>query len=304
MSSVTHDFIENGIHEFPFLLNQDACKALLDGAKATRVFGPDLFLSQAAFDADPQFKGVNPQPGRNLLHTLSEKAHFVEGHAGLRAGLSELLGPHYEILDKKFVCGVPESWIPDWLKARLLGNPVNNLGAYIKPQYRDITYFYGIDYHQDIIDWKDRSANFVTMYVYLDEVTAHDAPLFVLARSHKFGATIFPHKLNKINDHPIVWRYSDDVGNAMECEQQALLGPAGYVAMWHSALLHGTQPDTADQARLSLRYLVTKPDVTDRFGIDEVNDTLSGRLSLGTTRVDLNAEGAAVVKANTINTVR
>ena len=66
------------------------------------------------------------------------------------------VGEGYEILNKKIVCGVPESSVPPWLRARILGNPVNNLGAYVRPEYRDITYFYGIDFHQDLIDYKNR----------------------------------------------------------------------------------------------------------------------------------------------------
>ena len=33
------------------------------------------------------------------------------------------------------------------------GVNVANLGPYIKQKYRDITYFRGIDFHQDIIDY-------------------------------------------------------------------------------------------------------------------------------------------------------
>ena len=51
--------------------------------------------------------------------------------------LTSLLGEGYEILNKKIVCGVPESSVPPWLRARILGNPVNNLGAYVRPEYRD-----------------------------------------------------------------------------------------------------------------------------------------------------------------------
>ena len=66
---------------------------------------------------------------------------------------------------------MPATAVPDWLKARILGNPVNNLGAYVRPQYRDVTYFYGIDFHQDLIDYKAREADFLTLYVYLHPVT-------------------------------------------------------------------------------------------------------------------------------------
>ena len=93
--------------------------------------------------------------------------------------MTALLGPGYEILNKKVVCGVPARSIPDWLKTRIHGNPVNNLGAYVRPQNRDVTYFYGIDFHQDLIDYKEREADFLTLYVYLHPVTRADAPLYL-----------------------------------------------------------------------------------------------------------------------------
>src|SRR5579863_7032960 len=46
--------------------------------------------------------------------------------------LANLLGDNYVVLDKKLVCGVPETWLPDWLIRRIKGNPVNNLGPYVR----------------------------------------------------------------------------------------------------------------------------------------------------------------------------
>jgi Phytanoyl-CoA dioxygenase (PhyH) len=299
MTAIVNDFIETGMHQFDFPIEQSGCANLLGKVRSSR-----RFLSQEDFDANPQFKGVNPTTGRNLLHVLSSDVQFLEKDPRIVSGLAELLGPDYEILDRKFVCGVPETWLPQWLRERLQGNPVNNLGPYIKQEYRDITYFYGIDYHQDIIDWKDRSANFVTLYVYLSPVTKHDAPLYVLPGSHKFGATTFPHQLTAVSKNPVVWRYGNGHGQEMTVEQYMLTGDAGYVAMWHSALLHGTQPDTADHERISLRYLITRRDGPARYGIDIVNDQLSGPLSLSSTRVDLTDAGDAALKSNVINTVR
>ena len=65
-----------------------------------------------------------------------------------------------------------------------------HLGAFVRPEFRDVTYFYGIDFHQDLIDYKNRPADFLTLYVYLHPVTRSDAPLFLLdtigARSSSF----------------------------------------------------------------------------------------------------------------------
>src|SRR5580658_2910937 len=153
-ASATEDFIQRGYHRFDAPVDAGAAGRLLARIRATRAFDGGLFLSEAAFDADPQYTGVNPRPGRNLLEAFDGDLGFVERDPAIVAGLTELLGEGYETLNKKVVCGVPARSVPAWLKARITDNPVNNLGAYVKPQYRDITYFYGIDFHQDLIDFK------------------------------------------------------------------------------------------------------------------------------------------------------
>jgi len=70
--------------------------------------------------------------------------------------------------------------------------------------------------------------------------------------------------------------------------------------MWHACTLHGTQPDAADNARLSLRYLFAKRPGA-RGGLDAVNASLAGPTRLPATRIDLDATGAARIKANSVN---
>ena len=291
------DFIDRGYHVFPDGVDPAAAAALLAQIRGLRCFDESLFLSEADFDADPQYVGVNPRPGRNLLDRLEDRLGFVETDGSIVTALSALLGPDYGLLNRKLVCGVPASAVPDWLKARITDNPVNNLGAYVRPENRDVTYFYGIDFHQDLIDFKDREADFVTLYVYLHEVGVHDAPLFLLEDSHRLGATVFPHDLTRT---AVGWTYRDGCDGEVETVQKLLTGPAGYAAVWHPCTLHGTQPDAADNERLSLRYLFAKAGGA-RAGIDEVNDSLAGPTSLASTRQDLDASGAARIKRNIVN---
>ncbi|HEY3798936.1 MAG TPA: hypothetical protein VGL58_11335 [Caulobacteraceae bacterium] len=296
-ATATDNFIELGYHQFERPLDAAAAALLLWKIRATRGFDAGLFLSEAEFDADPQYTGVNPRPGRNLLEPLAGELGFVERDPNVVAALTELLGEGYEILNKKVVCGVPAKAVPGWLKARITDNPVNNLGAYVKPEFRDVTYFYGIDFHQDLIDYKDRDADFLTLYVYLHPVGAHDAPLYLLEESHKLGGTMFPHQLARAAGG---WRYRDGIGGEVKTRQVMLTGPAGSVACWHACTLHGTQPDAADNERLSLRYLFAKrPGVW--AGIDAVNATLVGPTRLSDTRADLDAAGAARIKSNSVN---
>jgi hypothetical protein len=297
---VTRDFIEAGRHLFPEPLDAAAAGELLQAIRATRPFDGRLFQSEAEFDADPHYVGVNPRPGRNLLETFEDRLGFVERAPKVVEALTELLGADYEVMNRKVVCGVPASAVPAWLHARIAGNPVNNLGAWVKPEYRDITYFYGIDFHQDLIDFKDRDADFVTLYVYLHPVGAADAPLFLLEGSHVLGASVFPHDLTPHGDSR--WLYRDGRGDEAIVHQRVLVGGTGHVAMWHACTLHGTQPDAADHERISLRYLFGP--TQGGGGMARVNAALRGPLRLNATREDLAGDGSARIRRNTVNQSR
>jgi len=295
---IVADFHDKGAHVFGPRVDETAAGALLAALKADRDYGAGLFLSEAEFDADPQHRGVNPRPGRNLLDRFAGDLGFVEQAPHIVAGLSALLGSGYQTLDRKVVCGVPARAVPQWLKSRIAGNPVNNLGAYIRPQYRDVTYFYGIDFHQDLIDFKGREPDFVTLYVYLHPVTALDAPLFLLEGSHRLGASVFPHDLTRSG--PQTWLYRNGPVGEETTRQRVLTGKAGYAAVWHACTLHGTQPGEADHERISLRYLFAKqPGAAS--GIDAVNAALRGPTRLHATRVDLDPAGAAKIRRNAVN---
>jgi hypothetical protein len=287
-----------GYHMLGQAVDPAAATTLLRDIRSLRKFDHSLFLSEAEFDANPRHKGVNPEPGRNLLERFEGRMGLVEDEPRVVKALTAVLGPGYEMLNRKLVCGVPARHVPDWLKARIHGNPVNNLGAYVRPEYRDVTYFYGIDFHQDLIDYKGREADFLTLYVYLHEVDRHDAPLFLLERSHMFGGTVFPHRLKR--EWEGFWTYGDGRGQELRARQVMLTGETGFAAMWHACTLHGTQPDDSDRERISLRYLFARrPGAA--AGLDRINAAIQGPLSLEDTRVDLDPAGAAQVKANSVN---
>ena len=294
---ILQDFADLGYHRFAEPADPAAAGRLLARLRADRRYDETLFQAEAEFDADPQYRGVNPRPGRNLLERFDDQLGFVERDPAIVAGLTALLGPGYRTMDRKVVCGVPARAIPAWLKARIAGNPVNNLGAYVKPQYRDVTYFYGIDFHQDLIDYKEREADFVTLYVYLHEVTRADAPLFVLENSHSLGASVFPHDLHQTGTER--WTYRNGAEGSADCRQVMLTGEAGATAVWHACTLHGTQPDAGDSERISLRYLFG-PAEGGRGGLHAVNEALGVPLALTATRTDLDAAGAAQVKFNAV----
>jgi len=287
-----------GAYRFPEPLDPIAASDLLERIRADRHFDHRLFLDESEFDANPQYTGVNPRPGRNLLDLFSDQLGFVEHSPAICEAVGAILGDDFEILNRKIVCGVPQNSVPDWLRRRILGNPVNNLGPYVRPEYRDVTYFFGIDFHQDLIDYPERPADFLTLYIYLHKVTELDSPLFLLEGTHRLGGTIFPHQLTRQSKGQ--WTYADGRGTEMTARQIVLTGDAGFAAMWHACTLHGTQPDAADHERISLRYLLARGQ--GRAGIDQVNAQLRGPLSLEATRRDLASDGRAVIRSNTVNT--
>jgi hypothetical protein len=69
--------------------------------------------------------------------------------------------------------------------------------------------------------------------------------------------------------------------------------------MWHACALHGTQPDAADHERISLRYLIARGDAA-AAGIDAVNASLAGPVSLADTRQDLAEDGSARARGNIV----
>ena len=275
--------------------------AILSGVLADRVLSSEVFLSQEGFAKAPEFRGVNPRPGRNVLEQIPDLVEELEALAPITDFLRSLLGNTYHILDRKIVCGVPDHWLDQWLRDRIAGKPVNNLGAYVKPDYRDMTFFYGIDFHQDLIDWPGKEPDFITLYVYLADVSHAHAPILLLPNSYSLGATKFPHDLIQVSADERVWRYSSEYGASIETAEKEIIGGAGSVTAWHACTLHGTAPVSGLKARLSLRYLIrsastnTKPSVLQR-----INTGIQAPLTLATTREDQNQMGEVVVERNHI----
>lgn len=305
--SIRSDIEGNGIHLFGELLDQEKTGLLYKKILADRQFDSSLFLSEKDFLLQENHFGANPTTTFNFLNKFSEELNLIEEHPQLNETLSFLLGSDYEIVIKKLVCGVPDAWLPEWVRVIIKGTKVANLGPYIKKEYRDITYFRGIDYHQDIIDWRKGTTDldpstFLTMYVYLHDVDEYDSPLHILIGSHKLGATLFPHKLTKLEDD--LWKYGDDLENEIKCKDIKLMGKTGYVALWHNCLLHGTQPvqNESETFRLSLRYLIGKSNnnKTETI-INHINSKITGELKPIKTRVDLDDSGRPKMKGNIIN---
>jgi len=293
---MTYSFLDDGFAEMGPLFSPEDCAKLIGEVRKRRNFD-NLFLDEAAYRSNPQHVGVNPRVGRNLIEKLD--SNFIFENKTFLDAMQRVLGNAWRVLDYKFVMGVPHSWLPDWLLQETKGLAVANLGAYVRPEYRDITYFHGIDFHQDIIDFKDRPADFVTGYIYLEDTTADSSPLHVVPGSHQFGATIFPHK---IHEHGGKVDYTADDGRRGSFDKKILTGPTGSLYFWHACILHGTQPHGTTVPRISVRLLLEKNRrSTINCELDLVNARIKGKLSLETTRRDLDEVGAAALRGNSIN---
>ncbi len=285
-SAVVQDHLtREGYIGLPDLFDPKAAKDLLDAVLSIRRFDSSLFLSEAEWDASPKtHKNTNPGPGFNVLEKFPEKLDFVEKNPSFQAVLNGLLGPQYRILTKKLVCRLSWNKVPGWLQQRVRGTPCNTFGAYMHPQYRDITYFLDNDLHQDVQDFArmpvaTRDHRYITLYVYLDEVTENDAPVHLLPATHILGATPFQHDIN-YNADKDSWIYTGPSAEAVESKMLRLTGAGGYAGLWHSCIIHGAPPVKEGHLRISLRYLIGRdPDAT-ACGLDDINWHIRGPLHL------------------------
>ena len=143
-------FTESGYAALGPILDRDACSTLEREIRSRSEFSRALFLSERDFRASTVRGGTNPAPGRNLLESLD--VTFLERDPAIDSALTSILGTGYRVLFKKIVAAIPGQWIPSWVKNELEHMNVPNLGAFVKPEFRNVTYFHGILYHQDVID--------------------------------------------------------------------------------------------------------------------------------------------------------
>ena len=278
-------FVGDGFFSLGSIISKKKCQNLLNDVNKNRKISENIFLSEEEFCLNPRWNKVNPGPG---ICNLAEKfdLDFIEKHEIIVEALAQTLGEKYRIELKKFIMGVPEHWIPDWVLKALVGS--NNLNPFIKEEFRDITYYVGAEYHQDIIDYSGqkelKSKSFIVMYVYLDKVDDINSPLYVVPQSHKFGATIFPHDIIYNSDETVT--YSNGKGKSERLKYLVLKGSPGTVNLWHSLTLHKTIPIKDQRPRISLKYVIEK-DSSEKTLIDELDSTCLGELVLDKHRSDL-----------------
>ena len=132
--NIKSSFLNKGFVDLGEILNKNNCSDLLNNIQATRKWSKDLFRSENEVLKDPQIRKTNPGKGVcNLAESYD--LSFIENNENFKGALELIVGKKYEIILKKFVVGVSDSWVPEWLKPRISKQLVANLGQFIKKEY-------------------------------------------------------------------------------------------------------------------------------------------------------------------------
>ena len=277
--------------------NKNDCKKILNLVKKSRDFNK-IWISENDFNKNKILKTVNPRPGRNLIEKLDTK--FIFSNPKFIELINKILGSKWKVLDYKFVAALEKKMVPNWVKKKIEDTFIPNLGRFVKENYRDITYFRGIDFHQDIIDFPHKKSDFITCYIYIEDVDKNSSPLIVFPKSHIYGAQKFPHKISKVSYK--TYKYFRNNKQYMKLKSEELVGKSGTLYFWHPCILHGTQPTIDNKFRVSIRILIEKNQILRSGIIDDVNKNITGRLSVKKSRSDIdNNTGKYLIKGNFIN---
>ena len=290
-------FLDSAFEIKKNFFNKKDCKKILNLVKKNRDFNK-IWISENDFDKNKILKTVNPRPGRNLIEKLDTK--FIFSNPKFIELINKILGPKWKVLDYKFVAALEKKMVPNWVQKKIEDTFIPNLGRFVKENYRDITYFRGIDFHQDIIDFPHKKSDFITCYIYIEDVDKNSSPLIVFPKSHIYGAQKFPHKISKVSYK--TYKYFRNNKQYMKLKSEELVGKSGTLYFWHPCILHGTQPTIDNKFRVSIRILIEKNQILKSGIIDDVNKNITGRLSVKKSRSDIdNKTGKYLIKGNFIN---
>ena len=290
------NFLKNGYEIKKSFFNSTQCSKLLKKVYQSRNFNK-IWLSEHEYKNNKILKTVNPRPGRNLIEKLDTS--FIFSNEKFITLLNQIMGNSWRVLDYKFVVALEKKMVPNWVSNLTKDTFIPNMGRFIKEKYRDITYFRGIDFHQDIIDFPHKQSDFATFYVYLDNVDKNSSPLILFPKSHIYGAKTFPHDIKKENNF---YRYYNNSKTSIKIKPKSLIGKCGTMYFWHPCILHGTQPTFKDKFRISIRILIEKNHLKKKYLIDKLNSKIKGSLSVKNSRRDINKKtGKYIIKGNFIN---
>jgi ectoine hydroxylase-related dioxygenase (phytanoyl-CoA dioxygenase family) len=261
-------FIDNGYLEFKNLLNKAQCKKLNNEILRIRKIDKKIFFKTKNEYQKNKNKKIN---SKNILDKFN--LNFILQNKKFKNKIENILGKEYFVYASRIICALPHKFLPKWINSQMdTGQP--NLGNFIKHKFRDMRYFHGIDYHMDLVDFSRERSNFITVYIYLDDVTKKMSPLNILPKTHLGGADSYPHNLKKKKNKII---YKTDIKKNIITKNKVLTGSAGDTWLWHGCLLHGTNFNVqGDAPRLSLRLILRQKNTL----MDDLNFKIGNTVAL------------------------
>jgi hypothetical protein len=180
--SVVDSFRASGFADCGTVIDEQWSRDLFAKLEWKRYFGPDIFFTEQEFEESLK----NPPAGRGKVLDLleGEDVSPIEDSPELKEAFSKVLGPNCRIYARRVICSVPLEWVPAWVFKKYYASRSASFNLFIKPEFHDVRHFLGINYHQDTMDFVNRDPDFVTFYVYLQDVDENNSPLFVFPKSH------------------------------------------------------------------------------------------------------------------------
>jgi len=151
--------------------------------KISKYRGQKFYNSVNEFKKKGRFKKNNPDLIFNYLNNFDH--NYVD-----KKILEAVPG---RIVNKKIIWNVNKNFLPAWLK-KYEKYIMGNLNHYIKEEFTDETHFYGTYVHSDILNGEKK--NFITAYLYLDDVKFNKAPLIMFEKSHLLGLKLINNFCN------------------------------------------------------------------------------------------------------------
>lgn len=283
------NFPNNGCANIGKILDEKKSSHLREFINKNRPVNESIFYnSKEEFEKHGRWQNYSPgRTDHNFLLSAGYDLSFIEANKDFVSAMEALCGKGYEIFKKSVIRSVPGWAIPNWIYeyVRDVGRP--NLNPFVRNEFQDVQYFHCTDFHQD----KTRKeSQFVTVYVYLDKVSADYSALRILVGSHKLGMTTYPHALRRSMHNNDLWFYSDAFGNNMKCDQITVTGDIGSISCFHSLTLHGTVLNNSKDPRISLRYLISPQghSVQGTSLFHQANALITGPQFISMNRTDVN----------------
>ncbi len=269
--SLKSAFNKKGFISLKGIFDKTKCSLLHSKIEKTRKIDSSLFLSKNEYEEN-KFKKPTVNP--NLLDKLD--LSFIYENQTFLNRIKLLLGDDFYLYASRIICGIPNAFIPSWI-SEALDVKAPNLGAFIKPEFNDIRYFHGIDYHMDMIDLSNEYSDILTIYIYLDHVGKEMSPLLLLPGTHYGGTDVYPHNLSENNN---LIKYSPPNKKSISSTPYALEGNSSDAWLWHGCLLHGTKTNKTKKARYSIRLIYRKSPNSSTAFIDEINRKIKNTIAL------------------------